>query len=57
MIYGSSMLSCTQTPTNFGVSSAVRLGALEIQNMCAGWRDEMHKDHVTLFTTSLQQTF
>lgn len=57
MIYGSSLLSCTQTPTNFGVTSVVRLEALEIQNMCTGWRDEMHKDHVTLFTASLHQPF
>lgn len=57
MIYGSSLLSCIQTPANFGVTFAVRLEALEIQNTCTGWQDEMHEDHVTLFTTSLQQPF
>lgn len=53
MIYGSSLLSCIQSPENFGVAFGVRLEALETQNTCTGWRDEMHKDHVTLFTTIL----
>lgn len=57
MIYGSSLLSCGQTPGGFGVTFAVRLEALEIRNTYTGWQDEMHKDHVTLFTTSLQQPF
>lgn len=46
MIYGSGLFSCTQTPANFGVTFAVRLEALEIQNMCT---DEMHRDHVTIY--------
>jgi len=57
MIYGSSLLSCIQTPADFEVTFAVRLEALEIQNTCTGWQDEMHKVHVTLFTTSFQQPF
>lgn len=44
MIYGSGL--CIQTPANFGVTFAVRLEALEIQNMCT---DEMHKDHVAIY--------
>lgn len=54
MVYGLSLSSCIQTPANFGVAFAVGLEALEIQNMCTGWQDEIHKDHVT---TSLQQPF
>lgn len=46
MIYGSGLFSCIQTPANFGVTFAVGLGTLEIQNMCT---DEMQRDHVTIY--------
>lgn len=46
MIYGSGLFSCIQTPASFGVTFAVRLEALEIQNMCT---DETHRDHVTIY--------